>query len=430
MIKSDKILFLLALLFSLYPITSFGQDLIPYDTVYYRLGEESIRFIRDIEVKDVLERKSKDTLIIYMKKGDQFLLQGESNRSLSVSFTDPNDNVLFASSFSGVLNSQEVFAMQEGAYQLVYTNAGLILNRKFNFSIQHIQEHKLCSDSCVEFSEQRRERPLPKKILTTVSSKSPQKFSARYNVYDTLTLYVPETSKLPHIEVLSSKDETLFQLGSQKGPINLKVPILDTGIVKVHLSKDGLLGRFPTDHELFLGRITPALNSDSCCVYTQLYPKEKIHVVQDTIAITRLDTLVQLAATRNIRSKSSLEFDIEVDTSTMTKNLFRLAFFVSASKKKELDQVVEHTLRIKDKKQLISYLENYGSQRIDTKLKNNIYLVYSGIEYLLDTDFNWFIWDESNSNSLVIKQENKIMASEIYGLLLDFQLKFEEVYQE
>lgn len=402
----------------------------PVDSVFYRSGEESIRFLREISVRDWLKRKSTDTLLFSMQKGDQLLIQGETNRSLSMSMTDPNGNAIFANTFSGRLNPVELFARVEGSFAFVINNAGLLFDRKYAFQITHIQEHRICTITCAEHTGQSRERLLPQKITTTVSSKSPQTFSNRYQPFDTLTLFIPEKTKLPHIEVRNAQNETIFQMGSQKGPVNLNIPILDTGIVSVHLSKDGIFGRLPTTHELFLGKIRPQLNADSCCVSLRLYPKEKIKVIQDTVASVLSDSLIHLAATRDITRKNKLTFEIDEVDRSMRSPYLRVAVFIDPKKEAESDAIISSLLELKSKNQVEDFFRAFQESRIEKSLKNSIYVDDGISEHLLNTDFQWLIWDSQSPKSLTFRQNNRIMASETRCVVIDYEFKYAEVYQQ
>jgi hypothetical protein len=185
-----------------------------------------------------------------------------------------------------------------------------VLPSKVDLRITRIHQEEVCTQFCAEYVHQRRSEPLPKRIQTTVSSKIPQSFTKSLKIKDTLSIFFPGNRKIPRIEVWAPKGQRMFTLESGRAPLELKLAVTDTGAHTIMLSKSGLLGRFPTTHELYIGQIRPAIANDSCCTRYEYVPRKPFYQRVDTLMVVKKDSTIELGARRNIKKRSDFVLKI------------------------------------------------------------------------------------------------------------------------
>jgi hypothetical protein len=251
-----------------------------------------------------------DSTLIWLEEGDRLVLQATAKRDLSLNVVGPDKSTLFSSKLGSTRLNTDLQAEKMGFYTVYVSNPSPFLASSLDLLMRRVHIQSICSDFCAEHTHQRRSEPLPKRIETTVSAKQAQQFSLRLQPRDTMSLFMPGKGKIPRIEVWAPNKQRLFTLESGRAPLSLRIPVLDSGLHEIRLSKSGLLGRFPTTHELFVGRIQPAIANDSCCTSMRLVPKKEIQLIVDTLVVATKDSLIQLSALRNIRQAPVFQLDL------------------------------------------------------------------------------------------------------------------------
>lgn len=275
------------------------------DTLHVKQGLERSYLTRTMSYIERIKRKSADSIKVYLYSGDELKITASSKRSVSLIVSDSTNKTILASSIAAEPSSFSFKARNKGIHTFTFSNASPFFASKIDVQISQTHVHTKCTIECDEFEIQERVSALPEKIITTVSNKQPKEFSIALAAFDTLTLFIPGTAKIPRLDIINRNNQRLFTLESKRGPFTLNLPVLDSGLVKLQLSKTGILGRIPTEHTLFLGKISPRQVNSSCCDAIKLVEVKPIAQVTDTLMRVKLDSVITLSAMRDITQKSN-----------------------------------------------------------------------------------------------------------------------------
>lgn len=295
--------FLITVLVLLFTANGKAQSRV--DTIQVKQGLERNYLTRTLSYIERIKRKSADSIKVYLYSGDELKIMANSKRSVSLIVSDSTNKTILASSLASEPTAFNFRAKDKGVYTFTFSNASPFFASKIDVQISQTHTHTRCTIECEEFETQERVSALPEKIITTVSNKQPKEFSIALAAFDTLTLFIPGTAKIPRLDITNRNNQRLFTLESKRGPLTLNLPVLDSGLVKLKLSKTGILGRIPTEHTLFLGKISPRKVNSLCCDAIRLVEVKPITQVKDTLMRVQLDSVITLSAMRDITNKPS-----------------------------------------------------------------------------------------------------------------------------
>jgi len=400
------------------------------DTVTYRQGVERAQISRTLSYVERIKRKGIDSINVYLYTGDELRITAKSKRPVSMILADSTNKTILASSIASEPSRFTFKAKNRGLYTFTFSNASMFFASKIDVQLNQTHTHSRCTIECVEFATQERVSALPEKIETTVSYKQPKEFSIALARLDTLTLFIPGGAKIPRLDITNRKNQRLYTLESKRGPLTLNLAVFDSGLVKIRLSKTGILGRIPTDHTLFLGKITPRQTNTACCNAFRLVEKRPVAQVVDTLMQVRLDTVISLTAMRDITNKPFYPIDIaafKADSSLVKRFLL--------IDRTNNDTLITNSLIGLKERLLSSYNEKLSSTILGRLAEKNSLTKISFETALQKLEIpNQLaildITDLTDINNPFVSHTNKIQSMVFRLIIVDFNYRYTLVYPD
>lgn len=400
------------------------------DTVQYRQGVERNYLTRTLSYHQRIKRKQIDSIKVFFFSGDELRITAKSKRSVSLILSDSTNKTILASSIGSDPSTFAIKVKNDGYYTFYFSNASLFFASRIEVQLNQTHINEQCTLICEEFELQDRVSALPEKIVTTVSSKQPKDFYLALAPLDTLTLFIPGGAKIPRIDITNKENQRLFTLESQRGPFTLNLPVLDSGLVTLSLSKSGILGRIPTEHTLFLGKITPRQANDNCCNALRLIEIAPVAQVIDTLMQVRLDTLVSMVAMRDITDRPT--YALELNAFGRDSSLVKRFILIDRTNNDSLITNSLYTL----KERLNPY---YNDKLFPTTLSrltdksSNAQIVFETTSQKLEIPKQLAIIDGTKLTDLdrpLVTHSNKIQSMPFRLLIVDFNFGYNLVYPD
>jgi hypothetical protein len=400
------------------------------DTVKYKRGLERSYVSRTLSYQQWLKRKEVDSMKVYLFVGDDLQITASSKRAVSMMIVDSTNKTIFANTITAEPTRFSYKVKNKGFYTFYFSNASILLSSKIDVKINQLHTSSRCTLSCSEFDMQQRIAALPEKITTTVSNKQPKEFTIAAAPLDTITLFIPGSAKIPRLDIVNRENQRLYTLESQRGPLSLNMLVLDSGLVKIKLSKTGILGRIPTKHTLYLGKITPKQISPQCCDAIRLVETRPVPQVSDTLMQVQLDTTISLAAMRNITDKPT--YPINISTIQTDSTVIKRFLLVDRTNN---DSLITNSL-IELKKRLNSFYDERLNPSVLEKASVKMSLTkisFESAKRKVEIPTQLAILDITDLTPLdkpIITHSNKIQSMDFRLIIVDFINRYTLVYPD
>ena len=276
------------------------------------LSQPAVDLMRNGSIDLGLKGKEQKELKIFVDSLDVLSLTASTLQKANFTVKAPDGQVVFDARLEPDAEWNAP-VMTTGAYTVIFENTNKFLSVKVNLLVNLNRPNFAIGDSTM-VPDLRIEREV-RSLLTAESEiikANPASYPLPVQKGDTLNITLtPLKGKTPYMQLVSGQQEVLWSSWSTKRAEKFFMPVVSDDTYTLHLSTDAL---FKEAYKLTIGQITPAKYTAPPVVAKDSLDDGKsdstLLTSYDTIPQLLIDTVLNLAARRNILGRYEQKLEI------------------------------------------------------------------------------------------------------------------------